>query len=216
MSEGKFEPSDTRQRIKERLTKSALMASVICCATLPSLAKDAWLSKNEQWFQEMATKSFSQKPAHGMLLGAPFEVKSVEIGNVRQASTLSFYNGQDSFSSSLSLLMGLSQPTQSLQNLSISMIDPVYQSASGAMLHLSGRKQEPGEKKGLLMGVTAESKKGNNNQTGQGYDGVFCATKLSFGRIKNGMLPGYIIIRLPDDQHSFVEGYFWAKVKGSP
>lgn len=52
-----------------------------------------------------------------------------------------------------------------------------------------------------------DSFKSANYFASQGY-----GLKLQFGKIKDYMLPGYIILRAPDRSQSFVEGYFYAKI----
>jgi hypothetical protein len=39
--------------------------------------------------------------------------------------------------------------------------------------------------------------------------------RLAFGQRdpKTGLLPGYIVLRMPDKEQSFVQGYFYAKRK---
>ena len=39
--------------------------------------------------------------------------------------------------------------------------------------------------------------------------------RVAFGQLdpKTGLLPGYIVLRMPDKEQSFVQGYFYAKQK---
>jgi hypothetical protein len=37
--------------------------------------------------------------------------------------------------------------------------------------------------------------------------------RLTFGKMQSNRLPGYIVLRIADKDHSFVEGYFYATVK---
>ncbi len=40
-----------------------------------------------------------------------------------------------------------------------------------------------------------------------------CAMKLQFGKMKNGLLPGYILLRIADRFGTNIEGYFYAQPK---
>jgi hypothetical protein len=144
------------------------------------------------WCGPAATMAFPQKPATGRLKGQPFVVEGADLSN----GILTLRQGRDFFADRQVVIF-------------IFHLDGKLDGQQIAV-----RDGEPVAGKGTChvhMGYKVPGKDVPATQIFMPSDGY--GIKLAFGQSKNGMLPGYIVLRLPDKEQSFVQGYFYAKVK---
>ncbi len=152
-----------------------------------SAAEKQAASSASSWCAEAANASFVQKPAAGIVDGKPFVVRDA------------FY-----MRGNLSLCENASGPTRSigitLENFSTAPDGKIFYLRNG---------QDFGQK----IAVVNSWPKAN----GQFDNHVFTerelvGLKLQFGKRSNGLVPVFVILRLPDAQKSHIQGYVYAKV----
>jgi len=144
------------------------------------------------WCAQAASLPFPQKPAAGMLHGQPFKVERVEMS---KNLTLSLKQGGD-FLADREVTIFIFSMDGAPDGQKIIEKDGSSITKAHCHVHIKWKKGE-GDK--------------HESEAFMGMDGY--GLHLMFGKRTNGRLPGYIMLRLPDKQKSFVEGYFYIPAK---
>jgi hypothetical protein len=145
---------------------------------------------SDAWCSGAISQDFPKKAAAGVLHGQPFTVQGAELSS---NNILTLRQGTGFFEDR-GVKVFIFGPQTALDGEQI-FIKPGESPKRGAHVHMSwkGTKEIP------------ETKIFVDN------DGL--GMKLAFGRRKGNTLPGYVVLRLPDKEKSFVAGYFYAQLK---
>lgn len=156
-------------------------------------AEDAQKKGLSSWCGPAASMAFPQKPAAGRIHGQPFAVENAELSN----DILTLRQGRDFFADRefVIFLFGLDGKLDGQQ---IVIKDGAPAGKSSCHVHM----------KWLVPGKSLPETAMFMPTDGYGI-------RLAFGQRdpKTGLLPGYIVLRIPDKEQSFVQGYFYAKRK---
>ncbi len=156
-------------------------------------AVDAQKKGLSSWCAPAASLAFPQKPAAGSIHGQPFVVENAELSN----DILTLRQGRDFFADRefVIFLFGLDGKLEGQQ---IVVKDGSTVGKSSCHVHM----------KWLVPGKSLPETAMFMPSDGYGI-------RLAFGQRdpKTGLLPGYIVLRMPDKEQSFVQGYFYAKRK---
>jgi hypothetical protein len=144
------------------------------------------------WCAQAATLPFPQKPAAGKLHGQPFTVTRAEMS---PNLILSLKEGND-FLPDREVTIFIFDMKGAPDGQSI--IEKEGNSVTKAHCHVHYRWKPLG-KESHTEALTGFNRFG---------------IRLVFGKRKDGRLPGYIVLRMPDKEKSFVEGYFYIPAKG--
>ncbi len=155
-------------------------------------AEEAARKGLSSWCAPAASMDFPKKPAAGSLNGQAFVVEGAEFSN----GNLTLRQGRDFFADRevLIFLFGL-EGNPDGQQIAVRDGEPVGGKGT-CHVHMSFK----------VPGKDLPSTKMFMPSDGYGI-------RLAFGQRKNGLLPGYIVLRLPDKAQSYVQGYFYAKLK---
>ncbi|CAN5372775.1 hypothetical protein BH11CYA1_BH11CYA1_50500 [soil metagenome] len=137
--------------------------------------------------------AFPQKAAAGRIHGQPFVVEGAELSN----EILTLRQGSDFFADRefMIFLFGLDGKLAGQQ---IVVKDGAPVGKASCHVHMKWK-------------VGGDSlPKTDMFMPADGY-----GIRIAFGQrdAKTGLLPGYIVLRMPDKEQSFVQGYFYAKQK---
>ncbi len=145
------------------------------------------------WCAPAASMAFPQKPAAGRIHGQAFIVENAEITN----DILTIRQGRDFFADRefMIFLFGLDGKLEGQQ---IIVKDGAPLGKASCHVHM----------KWLAPGKSLPETSMFMPMDGYGI-------RIAFGKRdpKTGLLPGYIVLRMPDKEQSFVQGYFYAKQK---
>ncbi|MBI5175233.1 MAG: hypothetical protein HY986_20260 [Candidatus Melainabacteria bacterium] len=155
-------------------------------------AEEAAKKGLSSWCAPAASMDFPKKPAAGSLNGQAFVVEGAEFNN----GNLTLRQGRDFFADRevLIFLFGL-EGNPDGQQIAVRDGEPVGGKGT-CHVHMSYK----------VPGKDLPTTKMFMPSDGYGI-------RLAFGQRKNGLLPGYIVLRLPDKAQSYVQGYFYAKLK---
>ena len=155
-------------------------------------AEEAAKKGLSSWCAPAASMDFPKKPAAGSLNGQAFVVEGAEFNN----GNLTLRQGRDFFADRevLIFLFGL-EGNPDGQQIAVRHGEPVGGKGT-CHVHMSYK----------VPGKDLPTTKMFMPSDGYGI-------RLAFGQRKNGLLPGYIVLRLPDKAQSYVQGYFYAKLK---
>lgn len=159
-------------------------------STNASPQQEATRKASDSWCTGALAQAFPQKAAAGVLHGQPFTVQGAELSS---NNILTLRQGSDFFEDR-GVKIFIFGPQTALDGEQI-FIKPGESPKRGAHVHMSwkGTRDIPENK--IFMDM----------------DGL--GMKLAFGRRKGNSLPGYIVLRLPDKDKSYVAGYFYAQLK---
>lgn len=143
------------------------------------------------WCQNAMRQPFPQKPAAGQINGRPVRIDHAELEGGRW---LTLIHGADERFPEARIKIGFYSKVGANQAITVTDKTPM-----GPRLWVD-YKDNPAER------FTSKTDMYDNSSDKYGM-------RIQFGQAQNGLLPGYIVLRLPDAQHSFVEGYFYAKLK---
>ncbi len=156
-------------------------------------AQEAQKKSLSAWCSPAASLAFPQKPAAGRIHGQPFVVENAEIAN----DILTIRQGRDFFADRefVIFFFGLDGKLAG-QQIVVKDGAPVGK----VSCHVHMKWQVAGKD----LPETAMF------MPPDGY-----GIRIAFGQLdpKTGLLPGYIVLRMPDKEQSFVQGYFYAKRK---
>ena len=156
-------------------------------------AEDAQKRGLSSWCAPAASLAFPQKPAAGRIHGQPFVVENAELSD----DILTLRQGRDFFADRefMIFVFGLDGKLEGQQ---IVVKDGAPVGKSSCHVHM----------KWLVPGKSLPETAMFMPPDGYGI-------RLAFGNrdAKTGLLPGYIVLRMPDKEQSFVQGYFYAKRK---
>lgn len=160
--------------------------------TNKSPEKEAREKAVNSWCEAVTRQPFVQKPAAGKVHGQPFVVQGAEMTS---NNIITLRQGSDFFAD---------------REITIFVF--------GAKGALDGQTilLKNGEHEGPLdchvhLGWKVPGKDLPEHKSYFGSEGI--GMKLTFGQRKDGLLPGYILLRMPDAQKSYLEGYFYARLK---
>ncbi len=156
-------------------------------------AEDAQKKGLSSWCAPAASMAFPQKPAAGRIHGQPFVVENAELSN----DILTLRQGRDFFADRefVIFVFGLDGKLEGQQ---VVVKDGAPVGKSSCHVHM----------KWLVQGKSLPETAMFMPTDGYGI-------RIAFGQRdpKTGLLPGYIVLRMPDKEQSFVQGYFYAKRK---
>lgn len=175
--------------MKSRFWTSALLIGTITFWIGTSAHADDWVgpqwkaevAKHKAWLDAVVKDPFPKKPLHGKYRTAAFSPEEVL-----------FYRRV--------LQISIGQPTVG-QAFIIQL--PEHNVEGKTYYVIPGRDFKGGNVSLCYYDTTGHSSPWGKTEG--------CAMKLQFGKIKNGLLPGYIILRIADQFGTNVEGYFYAK-----
>lgn len=141
------------------------------------------------WCASAAKTDFPSKPAAGQLHGQAFKVASAEYSSFMKSLTLT--DSTDMFADRrVQIWLGVDDPNVAGKQFLVTTNSDSFHSPN------------------VQIGWKRVAKE-NPSQMYSASDGY--GMRLQFGTPQKGLLPGYIVLRLPDK--SFEEGYFYAKQK---
>jgi hypothetical protein len=150
--------------------------------------KGAPTSPTQVWCDSAAVAAFPQKPAYGALRGQPFRVTRAVYSTF--IGRLDLKQGADDFF-----------PDQEVSIMTFEQSSP-----AGHSFIVSSKSDDFKDPQINILWKKGE-KTSSASYSGRERYGM----RLQFSQMKNGMVPGYIVLRLPDK--SYVEGYFYAALK---
>lgn len=143
----------------------------------------------ESWCAGASKAEFPSKPAAGNLHGQPFKVVSAEYSSFMKTLTLKETN--EMFSDrEVKIFLGTDDPNMAGKQFLVTTNSDSFHSPNVQIMWKRVGKENP-------------------SQMYSASDGY--GMRLQFGTPAKGLLPGYIVLRLPDK--SSVEGYFYAAQK---
>lgn len=160
--------------------------------TNKSPAKEAAEKAVNSWCEAVTKQPFVQKPAAGKVHGQPFLVQGAEMtGN----NILTLRQGNDFFADR-EITVFVFGAKGALDGQTILLKNGEHEGPLDCHVHL---------------GWKVPGKDLPEHKSYFGSEGI--GMKLTFGKRKEGLLPGYILLRMPDPQKSYLEGYFYARLK---
>ncbi|MBY0548891.1 MAG: hypothetical protein K2W95_16585 [Candidatus Obscuribacterales bacterium] len=143
----------------------------------------------DNWCAGASKAEFPSKPAAGNLHGQPFKVVGAEYSSFMKTLTLKETN--DMFSDrEVKIFLGTDDPSMAGKQFLVTTNSDSFHSPNVQIMWKRVGKENP-------------------SQMYSASDGY--GMRLQFGTPAKGLLPGYIVLRLPDK--SSVEGYFYAAQK---
>ncbi len=156
-------------------------------------AQEAQKKSLSAWCSPAASMAFPQRPAAGRIHGQPFVVENAEIAN----DMLTIRQGRDFFADRefVIFFFGLDGKLAGQQ---VVVKDGAAVGKASCHVHMKWRVAGKDLPETAMFMPT------------DGY-----GIRIAFGQLdpKTGLLPGYIVLRMPDKEQSFVQGYFYAKQK---
>lgn len=143
----------------------------------------------DNWCASASKAEFPSKPAAGNLHGQPFKVVGAEYSSFMKTLTLKETN--DMFSDrEVKIFLGVDDPSMAGKQFLVTTNSDSFHSPNVQIMWKRVGRENP-------------------SQMYSASDGY--GMRLQFGTPAKGLLPGYIVLRLPDK--SSVEGYFYATQK---
>lgn len=155
-------------------------------------AEQAKKDASSLWCSKALDMDYPRTPAAGKIHGQPFKVQGAEISG---QNILTIREGNDFFAD---------------RKFVIFLFDVDGQPDRKQILVKNGEPVSGKSKAHIHMGYKVAGKDLPKTEIFFPSDGF--GLKLSFGQRKGDLLPGYIVLRMPDKEQSFVQGYFYAKI----
>lgn len=172
-----------------RFQAIAVFFTLAVFASSPALPKsteiiDSTNPADREWCAQAANLAFPNNPAAGKLRGQAFVVENAAI----LGRKLMFRQGKDFFANrEIEIYLPKSNDFEG-KSFSVSPTDDMFHSFT------------------LVTSLwTPEQMAPNMTNFPKGY-----GLRLQFGKRRGNLLPGWIVLRLPDQEHSYLQGYFYA------
>ncbi len=200
--------ADVSQKIKSSMPKTITTGKIVMLKEAGQWKMDteSWSSTSSNvnpaeqakkdasalWCAKALDMDYPRTPAAGKIHGQPFKVQGAEISS---QNILTIREGNDFFAD---------------RQFVIFLFDVDGQPDKKQILVKNGEPVSGKSKAHIHMGYKVAGKDLPKTEMFFPSDGY--GLKLSFGQRKGDLLPGYIVLRMPDKEQSFVQGYFYAKI----